>query len=228
MRSTRLLRCAVATAVTAGVSLTATTAWATDTRPGLDAMKTAAHTAITNRVTAMNTAIGVVNQNANLGADQAVLVTRLQNDIADLNLLDTTIQTDTTVAAVKADAQKIFANFRIFAVVLPVTHMVVATDTVDNAAIPKLSDVATKLQTLIRNKNATGQQATLDDMKARIAAARTATDGLVTDLEAFTPAQWNADHDLLSPDRSKLRGARADLAKARQDARSIVTALRTH
>src|SRR3954468_14462020 len=221
MTSKKLIRGAVAAAVTAGLSLTATTAWAADNRPGLDAVKQAAHTAVTNRVTALNRAITAVNQAPNLGTDQAALVTTMQHDISGLGDLDTTIQADTTVGDAKADARKVFTDFRVFALVLPVTHMVVATDRIDNAVIPRLDDVVTKLQGLITEANATNQQATLDDMKTQIAAAQTATNGLSADLQAFTPAQYNADHSLLSGDRAKLRTARADLQKARQDAKSI-------
>jgi hypothetical protein len=226
MRSTKLVSCAVATVVTAGLSLPATAAWAAGSQPALDAIKAAAHTAVTNRVTRLNSAIGVVTQNTHLGADQATLATRMQDDITGLNQLDATVQADTTAATAKADAQKVFTDFRIFALVLPVTHMVVATDTVNDAVVPRLNDITTKLQDLITKKNATDQQATLDDMKTQIAAAQAATAGLSADLLTFTPAQWNANHTLLQADRDKLRTARTDLVKARQDAKSIVAALR--
>jgi hypothetical protein len=228
MRPTRFARYAMATAVVAGLSLTATAAWAADSPTTLSAIQTAAHTAITTRDTMLNNAITIVNGRSDLGADQAARVTVMQNDVTGLNQLDSTIQADTTIAAARADARKIFTDYRIFALVLPVTHMVVATDTIDNAVVPRLNDVVTKLQDLITKNNATGQQATLDDMKAQIAAAQTATNGLSADLQTFTPAQWNANHTLLQPDRDKLRSARADLALARSDAKSIVAALRTH
>jgi hypothetical protein len=228
MRSTKLVRYAVATAVAAGLSLSATAAWAADSPTSLDAIKTAAHTAITTRVARLNSAITIVNQRTDLGSDQAARVTVMQDDITGLNQLDSTIQADTTVVAARTDARKIFTDYRIFALVLPVTHMVVAMDTIDNTVVPRLNDVVTKLQDLITKNNATNQQATLDDMKAQIAAAQTATTGLSADLQSFTPAQWNANHTLLQPDRDKLRSARADLVTARQDAKSIVAALRNH
>jgi hypothetical protein len=228
MRPTRFVRYAMATAVAAGLSLTATAAQAADSPTSLGAIQTAAHTAITTRVTMLNNAITVVKGRSDLGADQAARVTVMQNDITGLTQLDSTIQADTTIPAARADARKIFTDYRIFALVLPVTHMVVATDTIDNTVVPRLNDVVTKLQDLITKKNATGQQATLDDMKAQIAAAQTATNGLSADLQTFTPAQWNANHTLLQPDRDKLRSARADLVEARQDAKSIVAALRNH
>jgi hypothetical protein len=228
MRPTKLLRYAVATAVAGGLCLTATAAWAANSPTTLSGIKAAAHTAITVRVTMLNSAITNVNQRTDLGADQAARVGVMQSDITGLNQLDSTIQADTTIPDARTDAQKIFTDYRIFALVLPVTHMVVATDTIDNAVVPRLNDVTTKLQDLITKNNATAQQATLDDMKAQIAAAQTATSGLSADLQSFTPAQWNANHTLLQPDRDKLRSARADLVTARQDAKSIVTALRNH
>ena len=225
MRPTRLVRFAAAATVTAGVALTATAAGAVDTTAGLQTIKDNAHAAITNRVTALNKTISSVNGDAFLGPDQAALVTGMQNDITGLNALDTTIQGDSTVTAARADAQKIFTDYRIYALVLPVTHMVVAADAMTNVVIPKMNTVASTLQVVITKLNATAQQATLDDMKTQIAAAKTATDGLSAELQAFTPAQWNANHDLLSADRGRLQTARADLGKARHDATTIVAAL---
>src|SRR2546430_23986 len=144
----------------------------------------------------------------------------MQNDITGLKTLDTTIQADTAITAAKADAQTIFTDFRVYALVLPVTHLVIATDAMTNVVIPKMTTVADALQLIITKTNATSEQPTLEDMKAQIAGALTTTNGLAADLQSFTPAQWNANHDLLAPDRGKVSSARTDLGKARRDAAS--------
>ena len=76
-------------------------------------------------------------------------------------------------------------------------------DAMTNLVIPKMATIETALQTVVTKTNASAQQATLDDMKAQIAGALTATNGLAADLQSFTPAQWNANHDLLAPDRGQ-------------------------
>jgi hypothetical protein len=227
-RFTRFARLAAAGAVITGLTLTATSAGAVDSTTGLQAIKDAAHTAITNRITDLNKAITSVNGTTFLATDKTALVTGMKNDITGLKALDTTIQADTTTTAAKTDAQKIFTDFRIYALVLPVTHLVVATDAITNVVMPKMTTVADALQLIITKTNATAEQPKLDDMKAQIAAAQTATNGVSADLQSFTPTQWNANHDLLTPDRAKLQTARMDLGKARSDAAAIVVALLKH
>ena len=225
MRTITLARLCIAATLTAGVALSATTAWATDSTTPLQAVKEAAHTAVAARIGDLNKALAVVNGATDLGADQASLVGALDTDLTGLGNLDQTIQADSTLAAARADTQKIYTDFRIYALVIPATHMTVAADALTNVAEPKLSEVATTLQNLITETGATAEQATLDDMKTQIAAAQTATSGLAAQLMGFTPAQWNANHELLSPSRAQLKTARTDLEKARQDAKSIVAAV---
>src|SRR5438067_399648 len=190
MRFTKLGRLAAAGAVITGLSLTATAAGAVDRTTSLQALKDAAHTATTTRIADLNKAITSVDGTAFLGADQSALMAGMQNDITGLKTLDTTIQADTAITAAKADAQRIFTDFRVYALVLPVTHLVVATDAMTNVVIPKMTTVADALQLIITKTNAASEQPTLDDMKAQIAGALTATNGLAADLQSFTPAQW--------------------------------------
>jgi hypothetical protein len=225
MRSSTMIRWIGATGVVAALTLgTAAGAYAA-TPVRLQTVKDEARVAIAGRVAALHTAIGAVGGSAYMGADRGILTGAMQSDITGLTQLEATIQADTTLETARADAGKIYTDYRIYALVLPVTHMVRATDAIQNEIVPALTTVAGGFQAVIDRKGATGQQATLDDMKAQIAAARQATNGLAPRLEAFTPAQWNADHTLLTADRAALQTARADLVKARQDARTLTKAL---
>lgn len=228
MQSKKLIGSVAALAALTGAGVASPTlAWG-DTATTLQAVKDAAHTAITARVTALNRAASAIAQTPSMGSDQAVETAVVTGDISGLQQLDATIQSDTTVAAARADAAKITRDFRVYALVLPVAHMVRAADLIDNLAVPKLTAAEQSLQAAVTRRGAANLQASLDDMKAQIAAAQSATAGLQARLEGFTPAQWNSNHALLSPARTSLEAARSDLRKAREDAKTVVAGLAHH
>ena len=123
------------------------------------------------------------------------------------------------------EQQEIFSDYRVYALVLPVGHMVRAVDVVDNLIAPALNQAAGMFETAITTRGLTSLQPTLDDMKAQLATAAQATSGLAARLEALTPAQWNASHEVLSSPRSSLDAARDALRKARQDGNTILAGL---
>ena len=186
-------------------------------------IQAAAKAAIDQRLTSLNQVITVLNGTTWLGSDQATLVGKAQGDLAALTALEATIEADTTVQQAKTDAQTIFTGFRVYALVVPVDRMVVAADGITNSVVPKLTALETKWAGLNDQSIAT----LLADMQAQTQAANTAVSGLAATLEGYVPAQWNADHTLLSGPRSTLGTARQDLAKARQDAKQIVEILRS-
>src|SRR6476620_4147514 len=147
---------AVAGAATATLVLTlgaASAAPAGATENGLAAIKTAAHTAIHERVVALDAASVVVNRSNFMGADQAQRLGVMKGDVTALQQLDDQIQADSTVAAAKADAAKVFTDYRVFALVLPATHLTRAADAVTNVAGPDLGQkVAPKLQAAITKR----------------------------------------------------------------------------
>jgi hypothetical protein len=221
-------RRAVAALAAAGLVLAPSAAGAVDRNgtAGLDAIKQAAHSAIETRLTALNVATTVIKASNFMGADQATIASMLAADGSGLKALDTKIQGDTTTAEARADAQKIYTDYRIFALALPVAHMTRAADVVTKLVVPHLTTAEAKLQTAITEKGATSLQPLLDDMKAQTAAAGRLATPLPAALEALKPADWNANHDVLQPDRTAIETARADLRKARQDARQILEGLK--
>jgi multidrug resistance efflux pump len=64
-------------------------------------------------------------------------------------------------------------------------------------------------------------QPLIDDLNAQISTASNATSGLADAVLADTPAQWNANHGVLSSPRSSLQSASAAVKKARTDLQQI-------
>ena len=64
-------------------------------------------------------------------------------------------------------------------------------------------------------------QPLIDDLNSEINTATNATNGLAPTVLAFTPAQWNADHSLLSASMSSSQAAAGALEKGRGDVKQI-------
>jgi hypothetical protein len=182
-------------------------------------IKADANTAIQSRLTALNSVIGVLNGLSNCAV--APLVTTAQTDITGLTALDTTIQADTTVPQARTDAQTIFTGYRVYALVIPVDHLVRAA-----CAVTDVTTKLTGLETKWSSLNDSSIASLLADMQAHTQAAAQAVNGLAGTLEGYQPTDWNNNHGLLDGARSALKTARQDLEAARHDAKQIVTILR--
>ena len=84
----------------------------------------------------------------------------------------------------------------------------------------KLSEVAGKLKDAIDRAEAAGQDVTqakvdLGALRAAIASGVAAAGTVPGAVLGLTPADWNANHEVLTPPRQSLRAGRADLKMAR-------------
>ncbi len=96
----------------------------------------------------------------------------------------------------------------------------------------KLDDAATELDAAIQTAAGNGIDVTdatakLADMKAKLEDVGSLLDGVVDNELALTPAQWNADHSVLSAATTALHSAQTDLTAALADAKAIVADLKT-
>jgi hypothetical protein len=191
----------------------------------LQQIQAAAVTAVSNRVNALNTAIGKVQGATNLGTDQAELLSTLQADIPALQQLGERIAADSTTQAALGDYADIATMYRVYDLVLPVTRLVVASDQVTNVRGPRLTSVAAKIAAKQTSSNQAHVAPLLADLSAKVGAATTAVRGLPATLEGYTPAQSVANGSLLSSAQSALKTALGDLKSARSDAKQAASEL---
>jgi hypothetical protein len=221
-----------------GVALADTSPSTSAPSPGQDsagqdrlaAIQANAATAIAKRLASLNQAIpAVTNNKAITDADRAALLGTLSGDVSGLTALGQTIAADTTAKQAAADSQRIFTDYRVYALMLPKAHYAAAADDLTGTVLPKLTDAQTRLSALLAGadagKNTPAVQAAMSDLAAQITAITSATSGLASTVLAYTPAQYNANHDLLSPARASLTTARADAKTARADVATVVKAL---
>ena len=204
----------------------------TDTnRRSIEDLRARCLAAIDVRLPALAGAKTATSGNEHVTDDHAgALVADLDETAARLRVLAEQIKADTDLAALRDHCHSIFEDNRVFALVLPRVRLVVGADTANDAGA-KLRDVAGKLADAIARAEATGQdvaqaKADLNQMKAYIASGVASAGSVFGAVMGLTPADWNADHDVLTPAHQSLRSARADLRVARDLAQKIRTELK--
>jgi hypothetical protein len=196
------------------------------TPPTLAGIQAKAAAAVSLRVDDLNAATSKVQGDTRLGADGGALASYLQAGIAPLQALGQKIAGDTTEGAAATDYSTIFTNFRVLALVLPAARLAGSADVLQNTTIPKLTTLSTKAASRVDATNAAVLQPLIDDLNAQITDASQSTAGIAATVLAYTPAQWNTNHDLLVPARGADQAADANIAKARADLKQIATDLK--
>jgi hypothetical protein len=196
----------------------------------LAAIQARAAAAIAARVASLNRTIPAVTSNTVITAtDKATLLATLHGDLAGLPPLGQKIAADTTVAQAQADYETIFTTYRVYALALPQVRYAAAADDITGGILPKLTSADASLAALLigvdAGKDTPAVQAEMTDLGARISAVTSSTNGLSATVLADTPAQYDANHALLSQPRATLRTVRADISAARADIVKVMAAL---
>jgi hypothetical protein len=216
-----------AAALAAGGAMAAGAATPAATPQTLSDIQSKAARAISLRANDLNAAISKVNADWRLGSDNAALVAYLQADIAPLQALGQKIAGDTSESTAAADYATIFTNYRVFALVLPAVHIAGGSDQIDVTTVPTLTAVATKAASHLNSANRALLQPLINDLNAQITAATNTTAGVSATVLAYTPSEWNANHDLLASGHSSVQSARNDIAKADADVKQIAAVLKS-
>lgn len=167
---------------------------------------------IDRRQTALSAAKSRVDSaKAITDAHQSALDANIESTASGLSSLADTIQGDTTMEQLRADCQKIVQDYRVFVLVIPRARLVRASDS-EMAATVRLNGVVTRLQSAIDKAKSDGKDTTkaesdLSTMKTAIASASSHASGIYDAVIGLTPADYNANHDVLKPSRENARTA---------------------
>jgi hypothetical protein len=197
----------------------------------LAAIQAKAATAISDRLTSLGSAIPSVTANQVItSADRATLLATLNHDVSGLTALRATIAADTTAKQAASDAATIYTSYRVYALALPQVRYAEAADDLTGGVLPKLTDAQAKLAALLAGadsaKNTPPVQAAMTDLASKITTANSLLAGTSSTVLAFTPAQYDANHALLSAPRQNLVTAGADVKAARADITTVLGALK--
>lgn len=191
---------------------------------------------IDRRITELNKLIEQVGNMKRVSAqEKASLASMVQTQIADLNSVKTKIDADTDIETLRTDVKSITISYRIYALVIPRGHILVAADRLRMIA-NMMSETAIKLETRISTAKTAGKdvaalESALADLKTKIADALTQAAAAESTVALLTPdlgdaTQMKNNKNALMDSRTKIKAGRQDVNAARKDARTIVEGIR--
>ena len=195
----------------------------------LEASKKLATGAITRRVLALRELSTAAKSIVRLSdADRTALTTQLQDQVNGLSSLNAKIQGDTDEATVRADAQKIVTDYRVYVLTIPEARGVVVSDIELNAAdrITKLADRLSNAIDQASGKDTTRAKTDLASLRTKLASVATTVSPLPAGLLALQPAGYPGNHTTLESTRTALRTGRTALADAATLARQVIADLK--
>lgn len=232
MTQHRLFKAAFAGILLAAIPVASTSATVSPVPTPVAAATTAQHlanlkakgtTEIDRRLANLNSALTkLAASNSLSAADKAALTKTVNDEIAGLTALKTKLAAETVIATARTEVASVVADYRVYALLLPKTRMVASADRFD-VVETKLTDLHDKLAA---KATTDAEKAKLTDMAAKVADAKTKSSGLVAQLMALQPTDYNANHAVLVNYRASLKVAQTDLQAARDDAKAVIDQLK--
>jgi hypothetical protein len=197
--------------------------------------KDRANKEIERRTNALNDLATRIQAMSKLSADaKSSLTASLQSEITSLAALKAKIDAETEIALLKEDIQSIATSYRVFLLVIPQTHIMVAADKIKSTA-DSMTALASKLSVRIDAAAAEGKdvealKASLDDMLKKIAEANAQADASISAVATLTPdggdkAKQTANQQALKDARAEIKTALRAIVAARKDAGTLVKGL---
>ena len=187
---------------------------------------------INRRITSLKEAIAKVNASSKLSSsDKTYLLSEDNTELTGLTTLETTLNSETQLSAARTDVQSIFSDYRVYALVLPKTWLVTVSDGEVNVAA-QLTALSTKIQTKITTdknagKNVDALQTQLNSMIATVNSAQTTAAAVQAKVLNLQPSDYNSDHTILSGYKAQLQTVHTDNQTAYNDAKNIITSLKS-
>jgi hypothetical protein len=192
-----------------------------------DQLQTRALEAIEKRLATIGELQAAVNRSTTVHEEHAdQLIAELQASAAGLGILAEEIRTAEDLAALWELIPDIFEDYRIYAVVAPKVHLVLASDAA-GAVAGRLEQAADALENALDRLDELGIDVTeaavlLAEMEAFVASGA-ASAGSVPDLVlGLTPADYPGSSETLRSAHALLESARTDLRSAGDTAHDIV------
>ena len=186
--------------------------------------------AVSAREAALQKMTSDVNDSADItSSDNATLLGQLSADASGLQTLLGTIDADTTVAKALADTETIVTDYRVFLLEQPKVHLVIAADT-ETTIESNLQSKLPSIQTAINNSSASAAQkaaaqTAFNDCTTQLAAAQSASAGIVSDVITLLPSGYPGNQPTLVSARDSAQTVRSDLGKCKTDIETIRTDL---
>ena len=164
-------------------------------------------------------------------AQKAAVTKQADTTITALDALNTKIQAETTIDAVKADIKTIYDTYHVYAVFLPQLRMSVMLTEADNI-LAKLDAYPDRMQKRIdadtaAGKDVTASTAALADFTAQITAAEKALAAAKIDLAKVDVTKVDVSNAALKSARTNMTDFKAAIVAALGDVKSFIPAKTT-
>jgi hypothetical protein len=190
---------------------------------------------IQRRINSLNELTARIQEMIKLSAEQkSALRASINAQITALNDLKNKIAADTELEVLKEDIKSITSSYRIYLLIIPQAHIMVAAEKLKVAADASTA-LATKLSARIDSDGAAGkdvskEKTALADMQEKIADAIVQADAAISLVAGLTPDEGDktkqeANTKALKDARGKIKAGLQDIVAAREDARKIVKGL---
>lgn len=166
-------------------------------------------------------------------SDQATLSNEVSSTTSGLTSLKSQLDSTTTIMAAHNNAEDIYSEYRVYALVAPKISLIKVAD--DQQVVQgKLTALSTKLQTRITTLQQSGKDTTqvqtmqreLTNMNNEITAASKISSDIESSVIVLQPSDYNSNHAVLSGDNTQLKTAHADDQQAVTNAQNIITTLK--
>jgi hypothetical protein len=139
------------------------------------------------------------------------------------------IQAEDNGEELRSECRRIVDDFRVFTLVRPRARLVLASDR-ELKAVERLTGVAADIQKAIDDAKADGRDTTeaeakLAEMKDATATAQSEASGVFDSVIDITPADFNANHEVLDPARDAVKAAREAIRTAVSAGRAAMESL---
>jgi hypothetical protein len=199
----------------------------------VDALKHACEAAIDKRLASLGDLQGKVSSSTYLTAgNKATLLSEIGAENDGLGALRVKIAGDTDRATLVADCKNIVEHYRVYLLMTPKTHVMIASDAA--AAIgQQLTDLAARLQADIEKAKGAGKdtanaQRDLRNLSAAVSAGTAGAapvDGLVNFALPLNPSEYQADEQSIKMARTDISTAHTNFVQARSDAKQAAADL---
>jgi hypothetical protein len=208
-----------ASAATGGSSTTCSPA-------ALNAARAHALAALTRRVTRLHDLSAAIGASTGLTpTHRSTLTTDIGNDLAGITALQQKVPSDTTCAAVVADAHAMVVDYRVFVVLSPQVHLTIAADTETSVAgaLAALEPKIAARITAAKQKGVTvrAPESTFADFQSQVTSAAQSSAGVAGPLPALTPASYPGCRQTLENARTSLTTGRVAIVRAHADLRTL-------
>ncbi len=193
----------------------------------VDRVKARCLTQIQRRQTALTDMDNRIDQAKAIADDHRSALKRIDTQTSDgLTALASEIQGEDNVTELRAECRRIVEDYRVFALLRPRARVVLASDR-ELAAISRLHEVEDRLQAAIdkSDKDTAAAEQHLASMKTAVDAAMGKAGGIYDSVIGLTPADFNANPDVLSGPVTSVRAARDDIKTAVSEAKATRAAL---